>query len=165
MPSVLFVCTYNQFRSPLAAAFFQQILNEKKEAAHWTIGSAGTWATINLPIAPLANQAALKYEIDLKEHRTTVLDKSLLQKYELVLVMESGQKEAIQIEFPAFQDKVLLLSEIIDQIAYDIPDPALFDEISALSLADEIHDLIRRGYKKILEFKNIKVKKNKKKNK
>jgi protein-tyrosine phosphatase len=152
MPSVLFVCTYNQFRSPLAAAFFRQILEEKGESEQWHVGSAGTWALENLSIAPLANQAALKYGIDLNTHRTNLINSSLLLKYDLVLVMESGQKEAIQYEFPPVQNRIFLISEITEKISYDISDPAQFDAIMALNLADDLYDLIRRGYKSIIQL-------------
>ena len=42
MPTVLFVCTGNLHRSPLAAAFLRRLLQESKLAG-WQVESAGTW--------------------------------------------------------------------------------------------------------------------------
>ncbi|MGB9521787.1 MAG: low molecular weight phosphatase family protein, partial [Anaerolineales bacterium] len=47
MPSVLFVCTANQCRSPLAQGLFQLALNG--QLSGWRIDSAGTWAVNGLP--------------------------------------------------------------------------------------------------------------------
>ena len=48
----------------------------------------------------------------------------MLKESDVVLVMEEGQKEAIQNEFPFAQNKVHLLSEVVEGVAYDVPDPA-----------------------------------------
>ena len=41
MPSVLFVCTANQFRSPIAAALFSRKLQDERVSQGWSVGSAG----------------------------------------------------------------------------------------------------------------------------
>jgi protein-tyrosine-phosphatase len=44
-PSVLFVCTANMIRSPIAAALFRsRLANKRPDWQEWRIDSAGTWA-------------------------------------------------------------------------------------------------------------------------
>ena len=50
MPKVLFVCTANRFRSPLAAAIFKRFLLESQETGRWRVSSAGTWTRSGLPV-------------------------------------------------------------------------------------------------------------------
>lgn len=123
MPSVLFVCTANQIRSPFASAVFQKILAEKGfQLDKWKIGSAGTWVYPHLPIEPNLVTIAAELQVILGEHKPTQIDPTLLQKYALIIVMEKGQKEAINYEFPEANYKSYLLTEF-NGPTYDIPDP------------------------------------------
>ncbi|RPJ38045.1 MAG: low molecular weight phosphatase family protein, partial [Chloroflexi bacterium] len=74
MPSVLFVCMANRFRSPLAAAIFRKSLEEKGLAGSWQVGSAGTWATPGQPVIPSVLAAARELGLDLSGHRAARLD-------------------------------------------------------------------------------------------
>lgn len=50
--------------------------------------------------------------LDINAHRARTVNAGLLNRYNLILTMEPGQKEALQIEFPAIADRVFLLSEM-----------------------------------------------------
>jgi len=129
MPAVLFVCTANCFRSPLAAAAFQKKLSDEG-MQNWQVGSAGTWAVPGHHLARQAVQAARQVGVSLDGHAARSIDEALLSGYDLILVMEAGQKEALQVEFPGQRQKIHLLSEVANGMVYDIPDPALSEESS-----------------------------------
>ena len=139
MPSILFVCTGNQYRSPIAAELFRKKLAQKGDGVRWTIGSAGTWTPSGLPPLAAAMELAQSLDVNLDGHMTTALGKKLLEEYDAVLVMEQGHEESIRAEFPSSRTKVHLLSEVVDGIRYDVPDPAGGDE----SASEIIHDLAR----------------------
>ncbi|RPH69065.1 hypothetical protein EHM76_07360, partial [bacterium] len=101
MPSILFVCTGNQYRSPIAAAVFLRQLGRLNASSAWTIGSAGTWVTPQLPPYRKAIQIARGLGLDIENRKTCVVSEAALSKYDLVLVMEQGHKEAIISEFPS----------------------------------------------------------------
>lgn len=123
MPSVLFICTANQIRSPLAAALFRKELElTGTPLDEWRISSAGTWAENGLTAFPQAQYAAKELGVNIESHRSQVVNEDLLVDHALVLTMEFGQKEALQIEFPQFAGKIYLLSEMVDQL-YEIDDP------------------------------------------
>ena len=148
MPSVLFVCTANRFRSPLAAAFLGKVLEENDVAASWVVGSAGTWAEPGQPVIPAVFAVAQKFGLDLTRHRATRVSGPLLSEYDIILVMQSGQKEALQSEFPSLYDRIYLLSNVVERRSYDIPDSS----DSAQQVAEvgtELYELIRRGWRNI----------------
>ena len=51
---VLFVCTADQCRSPMAELLFQQALQHRGERPAWDVSSAGTFAPDGRPMHPLA---------------------------------------------------------------------------------------------------------------
>ena len=145
MPSVLFVCTANRFRSPLAAAFFQQMLGDSDRALPWSVDSAGTWTSSGLQVLPAVLLIARKYGLDLSQHRSKLVSASLLLTQDLVLVMEAGHKEALQHEFPMIDDRVYLFSQATEGCFYDIPDP--IESIEAMmEVGENIHDLVQTGF-------------------
>ena len=144
MPSVLFVCTANRFRSPLAAAFLTKALHDLGLTKDWRIGSAGTWATPGLLALPRVVSIAPRFGIDLSAHSSTRVSRRVLSAYDLILVMQAGHREAILTEFPDLKDRLYLLSDVVERRAYDIPD-SLETEEGILEVSRELESLIRRG--------------------
>lgn len=149
MPEVIFVCTANRYRSPLAAAMFQKCLQREADGIEWKVSSAGVWTDSGQPALPAAVQIARKMGFSLRSHRSRLVDPKLLSQASLIIVMEGGQREALLVEFPHLEKRVFLLSEVATGIAYDIPD--LFDEIGHLApeLGEEVCGLVEQGYQEI----------------
>jgi protein-tyrosine-phosphatase len=151
MPGILFICTGNLFRSPLAAAFFLQRLWKDGRRDGWSIDSAGTWTLPGQPVPAAVQQAAEKRGIHLDEYRSKLVDAGLLADFDLILVMESGHKEALAVEFPAAACKTFLLSDVADGIAYNVPDPAATGQ-EAEEVVTGMFNLIERGYASICQL-------------
>jgi protein-tyrosine-phosphatase len=151
MPSIVFVCTANRFRSPIAAIAFARQVVQRGDDHHITISSAGTWTQTGLPATPDALRQAQKYNLNLSLHKSRPISLEILTEADLVLVMDVNHKEGITHEFPAVANKVFLLSEAVNRMAYDIPDPYSTDESPAV-IAKEIVEMIDRGYDKILQL-------------
>lgn len=157
MISVLFVCTANRFRSPLAAAMFSKALGETndREAAgaigrggEWRVRSAGTWATPGQPALPEVVEAAQRLGLDLADHRSERVSGELLSEYDLILVMQASQQEALLSEFPQLEEYIYLFSHVVERGAYDIPD-SFESEQEVIEVAAEMDELIRRGLRYI----------------
>ena len=152
MPSILFVCTANQFRSPLAAAFLVKFLESENRIDGWTVGSAGTWTEPGRPATALAVRLADRSGLPgLRQHLTREVSQELLDQFDLILIMEMGQLEAIASEFHTVFGRSMLLSEIVDGVPYDIPDPVdPFNDPQ--DVATELQMLIEKGGDKILKM-------------
>ena len=148
---ILFLCTANLYRSPLAAAFFSRKLRADGRSDHWVVESAGTWTVPGQHVSPDLLKIANALDIDLKSHRTRQLDEGLLAKNDFVLVMEKGQREALCIEFPSFQMRIHLLSEVADHLKYDIADPVNSD-LELDEIVSKISGLIDRAYPNICQL-------------
>jgi protein-tyrosine-phosphatase len=151
MPSILFICTVNRFRSPLAEVIFRSECSKRGLDSAWQVGSAGTWTEPGLLPMPDAISFAQVMGLDLTSHRSRLVNADLMHASNLILVMESGQKEALVFEFPASAKKVVLLSEAVGGVAYDIPDPYSSEE-PALEVAKELYKMIRDGFDMICQL-------------
>ena len=80
---ILFVCTANLYRSPLAAAFFSRKSQADGRSNHWIVQSAGTWAVPGQRIPSDFLKAAEARDIHLNDHLTRRLDQDLLAKQDL----------------------------------------------------------------------------------
>ena len=142
MYSVLFVCTGNQYRSPIAAEAFREQLIHDGRAAQWRVSSAGTWTSPGRHALSDAVELARSFGINIDGHITRMLDAKMLEDADLVLVMEEGHKESIQVEFPFARKKVHLLSQVMEGLTYDIPDPVKLQG-EARNIIDDLVGMIR----------------------
>jgi protein-tyrosine phosphatase len=153
MKHILFVCTANIARSPMAEVLFRHKIAERELSDQFETSSAGTWARDGVP-APQDGQAAMAARgLDTSLHRSRVVSTEIMTKADLILTMEQGHKEALRIEFPAKKSKIFLLTEMISP-GYDVDDPyrrgaEKFDETAA-----EIDRIISQGLDKIITLAN-----------
>jgi protein-tyrosine phosphatase len=149
MPSILFVCTANQFRSPIAEACFSKKLREVKWKSDWKIQSAGTWAIPGQPVIDMTRQIGENLKLSLDHHITKSVTTELLLEQDLILVMENGHREALQSEFYVFRPRIFLLSEVVDGTLEDIPDPINESYERCQATAIKLRDMVDRGFYRI----------------
>jgi protein-tyrosine-phosphatase len=147
MPTILFVCTANQFRSPIAAACFRKELKERETAGEWQVLSAGTWGTGRLPAAKVAVREANQMGLDLAGHASHGVHAQQMRAADLVIVMEEGQKDELRFEFPESAGKIYLLGEAATGKAFDVPDPGPF--VTPAEVTSAIERLIHNGFDRI----------------
>ena len=85
MKRVLFVCTGNICRSPLAEALLRRAASDK--GLDIDVLSAGTGAWENAPASEGAYLVALEKGLDLSGHRARLLTREVVQEADLVLTM------------------------------------------------------------------------------
>jgi protein-tyrosine phosphatase len=139
------------YRSPIAAETFRGLLLHDEKLKHWRISSAGTWTTEGRPAPDDAVEIARSFGINLGTHQTRMVNKKMLEEADLIIVMEEGHKEALQVEFPITQNKTYLLSQVFLGFEYDIPDPASTRGETKVIL-QELVNMIRTGYANIYKF-------------
>ena len=149
--SVLFVCTANQCRSPMAAALLKSLAAQRGELDRWQIQSAGTWTEAGRPATQLSQAVMQRRNIDLSSHQSRPIDAELLATTAVILVMTRSHREALQVEFPEVQDKIFLLSQLIDR-SYDVEDPfgGSLDDYELC--ATDLENILSSGYDRLAEM-------------
>ncbi|MGD2216924.1 MAG: low molecular weight protein arginine phosphatase [Gemmatimonadales bacterium] len=109
--NILFVCTGNTCRSPLAEAVARRAL-ESRGWDHVSVDSAGTSATWGAPASEGSRAAAAAIGLDLSGHRSQPVTAELVQAADIILAMTTNHLEAV--EAMGEDPKVSLLSEFID---------------------------------------------------
>jgi len=139
LPQVLFVCTGNICRSPMAAALlFRHIQKSESDWQTWHVESAGTWTTPGQPATSEAQQVMKERGLDISEHRSRLVTTELMEPFNLILTMEPGQKEALKVEFPKYARRIYMLSEMAGE-QDPIRDPTggtLADYITIVEMID-----------------------------
>ncbi|MBQ23767.1 low molecular weight protein-tyrosine-phosphatase [Alcanivorax sp.] len=112
---ILVVCDGNICRSPTVAAMLRELKPEK------AVSSAGLVGLVGQDMEATARVVAEENGLDCGTHVARKLDSELCRDSDLILVMESRQKERLGRAFPEASGKTFLLSHWNG--GHDIPDP------------------------------------------
>ena len=118
---VLFVCTGNTCRSPIAEGLLKKLAQDK--GLELEVQSAGLAAFAGIPVAPEAVEACRAKGVDISGHQTQPLGKNLVMESDLILTMTGKHKEMIVKKMPALEPKVSILSEFAGEGVVDVEDP------------------------------------------
>ena len=150
MKTILFVCTANICRSPMAAALVRDRIAKAGLDAEVQVLSAGVWAETGGRASSGATAVLRSRGIDLAPHRSQPLTPALLKEANIILVMEEAHRRSIFYMAPEVLAKVYLLAEMAGGHD-DVPDPYGGTIQEYADTADELTTLIDKGLPKILK--------------
>lgn len=151
MPSILFVCTANICRSPMAEVVFKHKLAERPDAAQWQVASAGTWGLDGRGAATSALIALHEIGLDAGKHVARTVTLEMLRSSDLILTMENNHKEALQVEFPEIASRVFLMTEMAG-FRSDVKDPIAGTQDDFRATLQELDRILTKGMDVILEL-------------
>ena len=121
MKNIVFVCTGNTCRSPMAAALFRLRVGEN---SGWEAASAGTYASPGSPASGNAISALRELGIDLSHHRSQPLTVELVEMADLIVVMTADHRAQILHAMPEVEDRVFLIKSFgTTRVPADVSDP------------------------------------------
>lgn len=142
--NLLFVCTGNTCRSPMAEAMFRRMLKEGGYNNEYTCSSAGVYAYEGDEASLEAVQAMKKLGIDISGHCAKTLDYNSIRDAYIIFTMTRDHKRMILDVFPETADKVFTLKEYAEyeKDDWDIPDPFGFDEETYSMCVEELNSVM-----------------------
>lgn len=144
--TILYVCSGNTCRSPMAEALTRKLLAHKLkvavgdlEAKGYTVISAGALAMPGARAATQAIEAVAGMGADLTGHRSRPLTVELIHQADLILPMSASHARAILAMVPSAADKVVLVSD-----QGDVEDPIGSDVSVYRDLAGQLERMIEK---------------------
>jgi len=163
---ILFVCTGNTCRSPMAEAIYNVLASQRGLLV--TASSAGIYADNGSPAAVFAADAVRKlFGADLSGHQARKVTQEIIAENDLIIAVTHEHAVLLRRFSPDYAGKIYSFSEYCEKKSItpvisgrsshipDVPDP--FGQSSGVYLrtAQYLHDLIQAMWKPMLEDMGI----------
>ncbi|HEY5910596.1 MAG TPA: ribose 5-phosphate isomerase B [Verrucomicrobiae bacterium] len=123
MKTILFVCTGNVCRSPMAEGLFRHAVQGRSD---YRVLSAGLGAAEGQPPSGFAVQAVRELGIDISGQRSRMLTPELVEQADYIFGMTHSHIDTVMLLYPQAAEKTFLLREFdetLEQFEKDISDP------------------------------------------
>lgn len=122
--TVLFICTGNICRSPMAEGLFRHSV--QKNSSAFVIKSAGVGAQNGLSPSENSVQAMSDINIDITDQRSQMVTAELVKEANIIIGMTQGHVDMVNLMFPEVTEKTFILGEFDQSIPLherEIADP------------------------------------------
>ena len=140
---VLFVCTGNTCRSPMAEVMAKNIF----EGSEYRFSSAGVHAINGDKASENAILAAKSKDLDLRSHISRRVTYDMLEKADIIIAMTSGHKEVLTTEI---KTPVYTIFEYVGEKG-EVIDPYGHDVETYIDCIENLEELLVKMYKKSKE--------------
>lgn len=147
---VLFVCTGNTCRSPMAEGILKSIAKEKK--LQIDVYSAGISVFEGDGAAKNAIKAMEKIGIDISEHLANGISRKLVKETDLILTMSISHRDFILLNFPEAVGKTSTLKDYAYKVDKSVADPYG----GSLAMYEKTRDEIYQAIEKIIDNGQLK---------
>src|ERR1044071_5244275 len=150
MKTVLFICTGNVCRSPMAEGIFRHAVQGR---GSYRVVSAGLGAMEGQPPSAHAVDAVKELGIDISGQRSRMLSPSLVAQADYIFGMTHSHVDTVMLFYPQAAEKTFLLREFddtLDPFEKDISDPIGGSYEVYLACRDQIE----QGLASVLHFVN-----------
>jgi len=148
MKTILFVCTGNVCRSPMAEGIFRQAVQGRGD---YRVASAGLGAAEGSPPSVYAVQAVKELGIDISGLRSQMLTADLVDQANYIFGMTHSHIDTVKVLYPQAEEKTFLVREFdetLDAFEKDISDPIGGSYFVYLNCRDQLE----QGIASLLKF-------------
>ncbi len=138
MKTLLFVCTGNTCRSPMAEGIAHQLL---ADSGNWRVVSAGTGAINGQPPSPNAIKAMRLSGVDISGHRSQMVNARLVEEATLIVGLTRAHVDNLLYLYPQASTKTVTLGQFDTRLHpkdQDVADPIGGSLDEYLSCRDQI---------------------------
>jgi protein-tyrosine phosphatase len=139
---IVFVCSGNICRSPLAERMAKGMLAERGIPA--VVISAGTLGLQGRPAAANSVAAAAEVGVDLEGHRSQGVSVPLMRMADRIVVMAPRHERELLAKDPALASKIVRLWEYLDEELDHIPDPVGQDIETFRVMRDRVQGALQK---------------------
>ncbi|HEX6562705.1 MAG TPA: serine hydroxymethyltransferase [Chthoniobacterales bacterium] len=144
--TVLFVCTGNVCRSPMAEGLFGRMIAERPDLR---VLSAGVSTYPGQPPSAHAVEVLAELGVDISQHRSRPLSEKVIDEADWIIAMTRSHLDSIIYLFPRAAEKVYLLREFEPgATSLDVADPIGM----GLEAYRAARDIIRNGLPGLMQF-------------
>ncbi len=133
MPHILFLCTGNTCRSPMAKCLMEDLA--KRLDLNITCDSAGLIAFPGAPASPGAQRAMAARGLSLRGHRAKRINAALAKKADVVLCMTEAHRREFMQRFPEHAHKARIFIR-------PVPDPFGGSDSLYVQTSDQLASLL-----------------------
>jgi protein-tyrosine phosphatase len=121
LKKILFVCSGNTCRSPLAEGIARKIFTERLKSPV-IVSSAGSSAFEGMPASADAIRVASRNGVDITTHQSRLLNLNAVKDADLIVAMGEKHRATVGVLEPAALEHTVLLTDFCDERG-DVPDP------------------------------------------
>jgi len=149
MKKILFVCTANVCRSPMAEAIFNALAEDRN--LPFRAESAGTAAFEGRPMVPNAIAALEEAGIYPETHHARQVSQAMIEESELVLVMSARHAAGLHRLYGNLSRKIYVLPEYARglRIEEGVPDPYGHTMVAYRSSVRQLYEYVERAVDRI----------------
>ncbi len=155
---ILFVCTGNICRSPMAAGVLKSLLpGEYANLVH--VGSAGIGALPAFPASDHAISVCAEENIDITDHRSRQVSREILDRSQIVFSLSKNHYDFLRLHYPEYQENGFLLKRFDRKkrrpAGWSVADPIGEDKNFYKKVYREIKREIKRILPRLLQLVDL----------
>lgn len=144
---ILFVCTGNTCRSPMAAALLRHRVAQA--GLPWKVESAGLYAAEGQGMSSFATDALIRRHVVVQDHASKPVTQRLVEQADLILTMTQGHLADLLHQFPDANAKAHALLPFVEGVNADIQDPFGQDADIYERCANQLDQVLHRLVEKL----------------